>query len=273
MRTYMRKVVLFFLSLLLLGGCDLLPFQTAESIRAREEEKLEMAERTRLVPPADMLTSVKTIVRELKNEKGRVLARYEGAIPVFSAVGYQETACARMNEFYEGEFSEYNGDCEAFFASVREAYGPDWGLAEPEGVYSVSFTYELMDTPLRYICVKRTYTYAKPWGDGYVLYYPEIFLAENGWKLSFNGLFGLNAEDAVELVMEQIALWCDANNVPHERLDGLSIEDFWEDIAMTREALIIYVPSFTLSTNDKNSYEIKLDMKLFESKLTEPVDE
>jgi len=244
-----------------LTACELIPFEDPEEQRA----KAEITEAVVVLPdPREALGSDRVYHQELRNQAGTLLATYETRMPNFSEAEPHGEIFREINGHYDLEFSESTADSESLFQVVERHHGPEWEVLETvDGVFSVRYTYELLSTPEKYICIQKKYTYQTDLGGGYTRYYPDVFLAENGWRLSFGGLFGHNADKASGMALAGIRAWCEENDVPHEKLDGLTAADFTDFYAMDTEYLIFYAEPFMFSTNDGTAYVIKLNIRDF----------
>lgn len=252
------KMLLLLLSVSLLSGCTLIPFEDPE---AQKQKALEAATKVEISLPnaKEMQESDRTYRRELKSKSGLVLATYEARMPSFSTTGEHSAVFERINEHYQGEFEACRLDCDSLFEAVKRQYGEEWEVLESvENVVQVTYTYRLLDAPEAYICIEKVYTSVSSGGVSTARHYPDVFLAENGWRLSFDGLFGYNAEQAGQRVLDGIARWCESNQVPCEKLSGLSAQTFTEYYAIDTESLIFHIEPFLLSTNDGKSYVVEL---------------
>ena len=254
-------------ALLLLTACQLIPFEDPEAQRA----KAEATEAVVVLPdPRDALGSDRVYTQELRNQTGTLLATYETRLPSFSEMEPHGEIFREINDHYDQEFAQSPADCESLFQVVQRHHGPEWEVIETvSGIFSVRYTYELLPTQEKYICIQKKYTYQTDLGGGYTRYYPDVFLAENGWRLSFAGLFGHNSDKASGAALAGIRAWCEASGIAHEKLDGLTAADFTEFYAMDETHLIFYAEPFMLSTNDGTAYVIELDLRDFSAMFVE----
>ena len=132
---YMRFFALL-LSLCLLAGCSIVPFQTPEEQRAAQEaaEALKREAQTQ-ADPFTALDSAFTLKRTLTNSAGATLATYEVAFPKFSENGEKAQSFARINNYYENEITGLIQDAYSFFGEVKKVYGEAttswWWRASP----------------------------------------------------------------------------------------------------------------------------------------------
>lgn len=262
-----RLAPLILAAAITLSACTLIPFENPEE---QKRKLLEQGTEAEIIMPKaqDALVGDTVVFDELRTLEGGLLASYEGRMPKFSTDGPHGQVFKQMNEHYEKIITGCREDCKAFLQTVKTIYGSEWqNMVEIPGAYTTRHSYQLLPTQEKYICILATYTYTTPKGASYTSYYPDVFLAENGWRLSFDGIFGHNAAEAKALLMEQIKLWCQKSNIEHEKLESLAVEAFTEYYAMNETDLIFYTEPFQLSTNDGNGYIIELSMSLFEGLL------
>ena len=250
---------------LALSACKFIPFENPEEQKQRQME----AELARQEKPAldagQMLLESRTLSRQLENQAGLTLASYSALMPLFLVEEEYGVIFQRINDYYDTEFAALEDECDSFFETVKKTYGEEWIMLETiESPFEISYTYSLLDSPPKFICVQKTYVYSDNRGGGYTSWFPDVFLAETGWRLSFAELFGHNADKAEALLMEEIARWCEANTVPCENLPGLKASDFTGYYAIDANYLIFYAAPYMLSTNNDKPYEIKLVIDDFE---------
>jgi hypothetical protein len=262
MKIPVKRIVALALVCITLSGCAFITFEDPEEQRRKASEAA--SEAALQLPDAKAAQIADRVYRQtLLSASGAVLATYEAALPAFSEDGDAATVFERINSHFDAAFENCAADCDGFFASVKDALGEAWQDAAVETPYRAAFTYTLLAPPEKYICVDRLYTYAMPDGAGYQRHYPDVFLAENGWKLSFDSLFGSGGEEAAARVPAAIQAWCAVKNVACERLPDLPVSDFTDYYAMDGNQLLFYTQPFQLSTNDGGAYTIGVPLADF----------
>ena len=260
---YIRLTALV-LSLALLPGCSIIPFQTPEeqraaqqAVEARREEAQSQAD------PVAALEGDYTINRALTNSAGVTLATYRAAFPRFSVTGLKAKSFARINSYYSSESSGLVQDAESFFAQVKAYYGSEWDtVTEATAEFAVSITYQLLDAPSGYLCVRTDVSVCE---HGQTQSYPraQVFLLDNGWKLSLETLLGNSYDEAAPLLLEDILGWCEDNGIQVTAANERTLEEFSENYALTREGFRFYVEPFALSNKNPNRYAIPVALSRY----------
>lgn len=260
---YIRLTALV-LSLALLTGCSIIPFQTPEEQRAAQQAAESRREESQArTDPADALEGDYIINRTLTNSAGVTLATYRAAFPRFSVTGLKATSFARINSYYSSESSGLVQDAESFFAQVKAFYGPEWDtVTEATADFSVSITYQLLDAPQGYLCVRTDISICE---HGQTQTYPraQVFLLDNGWKLSLETLLGSSYEEAAPLLLEDILEWCGENGIVVTGSGSRTLEEFSDNFALTREGFLFYVDAFALNNKNANRYTIPVDLERY----------
>ena len=257
---YTRLAALL-LSFLLLAGCSIIPFQTPEEQRAAQaaaQARKEEAEAQ--ADPAAALDGSYTLNRTLTNSAGVTLATYKASFPRFSETGLKAQSFARINSYYSSEVSGLAQDADSFFHRVKAYYGEEWDLVTDATVdFSVSITYELLEAPQGYLCVRTDISVSE---NGQKETYPraQVFLMDNGWKLSLETLLGSNYDEAAPLLLGDILGWCEENRIQVTNAQDRTLEEFAENFALTREGFRFYVEPFALSNKNANRYAIPVSL-------------
>ncbi len=262
-------VALAAFSLMLLTSCTLVKFENPGDQQKKQDDAAKLEQVAQRVDPADMLLDDRLIARQLNTSSGLVLASYSVRLPRFDQDGAQSATFERINSVYALELAALQEDCESFFMSVKRDYGDEWeSVSTIEGsAGSAVWSYEIMKPPPQYICVEKLYTYTDSSGRQYKYYYPDVFLAETGWRLTFDDLFGSNSTQAENLLGTLLDEWCAELGIKHEKLPSLPLRTFTDNFAIDGSNLIFYSEPFELSTDDPSGYEIKLPLSGFEEYL------
>ncbi len=253
---YIRLAALA-LSLILLAGCSIIPFQTPEEQRAAQqaaEARKEEAEAQ--ADPTAALDGNYMLNRALTNSAGVTLATYQASFPRFSEAGIKAQSFARINSYYSGEVSGLAQDADSFFHRVKAYYGEDWDIiTDTTTDFSVSITYELLEAPQDYVCVRTDITVSE---NGQSETYPkaQVFLLDNGWKLSLETLLGSHYEEAAPMLLRDILEWCGDSGIQVIGSADRTLEEFSENYALTREGFLFYVEPFALNNKNANRYAI-----------------
>lgn len=256
------------LSLALLAGCSILPFQTPEEQRAAQEaaEALKAAAQVQ-VDPVAALEGDMTLTRTLTNSAGVELAHYRVAFPSFSESGQKEQSFARINAYYENELTGLIQDAYSFFSIVQQAYGEEWDtVTEPSMAYGIDISYELLDAPEGYLCVRCDFRLEE---NGQVESYSQaqVFLLDNGWRLTLETLLGDHYETAAPRLMASILAWCSNNGISVTNADARELEEFSANYALTEEGFVFYTEPFQLNNKNANRYSIPVSLSGYRAML------
>ena len=257
---YIRLIALT-LALTLLAGCSIIPFQTPEEQRAAlEAAQARKEEAEAQADPSAALDGNYLLNRTLTNSAGVTLATYQAAFPRFSETGLKAQSFARINSYYSGEISGLAQDADSFFHRVKAYYGEDWDIVTDAAAdFSVSITYELLNAPRDYVSIRTDITVSE---NGQAETYPraQVFLLDNGWKLSLETLLGDNYEKASPMLLEDILEWCGDSGIQVTGSTDRTLEEFSENYALTREGFLFYVEPFALNNKNANRYAIPVDL-------------
>ena len=260
---YIRLIALI-LSLALLTGCSIIPFQTPEEQRAElEAAEARREESQARINPAAELEGDYIINRALTNSAGVTLATYQSAFPRFSVNGLKASSFARINSYFSSESAGLVQDAESFFNQVKTYYGPDWDtVTEATTDFSVNITYQLLNAPQEYLCVRTDISICE---HGQTETYPraQVFLLDNGWKLSLQTLLGSHYEEAKPLLLADILEWCGENGIVVTGSSERTLDEFSGNFALTKEGFLFYVDSFALNNKNANRYTIPVDLERY----------
>ena len=125
--------------------------------------------------------------------------------------------------------------------------------------FSVSITYELLNAPRDYVSIRTDITVSE---NGQAETYPraQVFLLDNGWKLSLETLLGDNYEKAAPMLLGDILEWCGDSGIQVTGSADRTLEEFSENYALTREGFLFYVEPFALNNKNANRYAIPVDL-------------
>ena len=260
---YIRLTALV-LSLALLAGCSIIPFQTPEEQRAAQEAaQIRKEESEAHTDPASALEGSYVLSRVLINAAGVTLATYQVTFPRFSEEGLKSQSFARINNYYSSEISGLAQDAESFFQRVKNYYGESWDTVTDAALdFSVSITYDLLDAPQGYVCIRTNITVSE---NGQTESYPraQVFLLDNGWKLSLQTLFGDNYDTVAPRLLEDILAWCEDSGIQITAPQELTLEVFSDNFALTREGFRFYAEPFALSNKNSNRYAIPVRLSSY----------
>ena len=257
---YIRLAALL-LALSLLAGCSIVPFQTPEEQRAAQEAAQARKEESEAqTDPADALEGEFNLTRTLTNSAGLTLATYQATFPRFSETGLKGQSFARVNSYYSSEISGLAQDAESFFKQVRSFYGEEWDtVTELATPFAVSISYELLEAPSGYVCVQTTVSVAEN-GQKETDLQAQVFLLDNGWRLSLETLLGSHYEEAAPRLLADILAWCKDKGIQVTATDTRTLEEFSENYALTRDGFRFYVDPFALSNKNANRYVIPVSL-------------
>ncbi len=252
------------LSLTMLTGCSILPFQTPEEQRAAQQAaEARKAEAQATVDPAAALDGDYLLTRTLTNSAGVTLATYQAAYPRFSETGLKAQSFDRINSYYYSELSGLSQDAQSFFQQVKAHYGENWDtVTEVDTVFSVSINYQLLEAPKGYLCVR---TDISVWENGQQQHYPraQVFLLDNGWKLSLQTLLGDDYGQTAPQLLDGILEWCGENGIQVTGAQDRTLEEFEDNYALTPEGFLFYAEPFALNNKNANRYTIPVTVKNF----------
>lgn len=265
------KYIRFFallLSLCLLAGCSIVPFQTPEEQRAAQEAAEALKQEAQAqADPFLAQDGQFTLTRILTNAAGVVLATYDAAFPKFSENGEKAQSFARINQYYENEISGLIQDAYSFFAEVKKAYGEGWDtVTTAEKAFRIRIGYELLEAPEGYLCVRCDFHVEE---NGQVEKYSQaqVFLLDNGWQLTLEDLFGTQYESAAPKLMASILAWCNNNGINITGAEERTIEAFSGNYALTTEGFLFYTEPFQLNNKNPNRYTIPVSLSGYRSVL------
>jgi len=264
---YIRFLSLL-LSLCLLAGCSIVPFQTPEEQRAAQEtaEALKREAQAQ-ADPFTALESEFILKRTLTNSAGATLASYEVSFPRFSEDGEKAKSFARINDYYQNEITGLTQDAYSFFGEVTKAYGEEWDtVTAPDKAFSIRIGYELLEAPEGYLSVRCDFRLEE---NGQVETYSQaqVFLLDNGWQLTLEALFGTQYEAAAPKLMASILAWCNNNGISVTGAEGRTIEEFSGNYALTTEGFLFYTEPFQLNNKNANRYTIPVSRSGYRSVL------
>lgn len=270
----MKKWLICVLAALLAASasaCSLMRFTTTEEQRQKEESARKLAQAAEYVSPQDALLGSLTYERRLVNAEGSELARYFASVPQFSEEGARSQIFERINDFYEAEYSAFEGDCAVFFDFVKKSYGDgdEWAsISVPSAPARSRFDYQILSGPENYISVERTYVNENG-GKREVYYYSDVFLADSGWRIGLNDIFGENTDKAYELIRKELTDWCLGRNIPTDRAAAINVENFKRSFSIDSSFVTIYTEPFTFSLDDGESHVIQIPISVFEGLFAE----
>lgn len=264
---YIRLFALF-LSLCLLAGCSILPFQTPEEQRAAQEtaEALRLEAQAQ-ADPFTALDGDFSLKRTLTNSSGVVLATYEAAFPRFSENGEKAKSFSRINNYYESEITGLIQDAYSFFGEVKKAYGEEWDTVTlANNAFNIRINYELLEAPEGYLCVRCDFRVEEN-GQTETYSQAQVFLLDNGWQLTLEALFGTQYESAAPKLMASILAWCNNNGISVTGAENRTIEEFSGNYALTTEGFLFYTEPFQLNNKNPNRYSIPVTLSGYRSVL------
>lgn len=260
MRFYRRLIPALCLTLLL-SACSSIPFTTPEEQQAAllETEALRK-EAEAQVDPLELQKNDLALRRKLTTANGIALAEYLVELPAFSTQGQKAQSFARINEYYKNELSGLNQDADSLFAHVQSVYGPEWlSVPEPTHTFRTEVDYEILEAPAGYLCVRMDFYVQE---DATVEQYSaaQVFLLDNGWKLTLETLLGEDYAAAAPRLLEAILTWCDNNGIDVADRESRTLEEFSQNYALTREGFIFYTQPFQMSNKNASRYRIPVSL-------------
>lgn len=265
------KYIRFFsllLSLALLAGCSIVPFQTPEEQRAAQETAQALKlEAQAQADPFEMLESSFLLSRTLTNSQGVTLATYQVSFPKFSENGEKAQSFSRINSYYENEISGLIQDAYSFFNVVMEAYGEDWDtVTQADKAFRVDIGYELLEAPAGYLCVRCDFLVEEN-GQQESYSRAQVFLLDNGWQLTLETLLGDKYEDSAPKLMASILAWCNNNGISVTNAEDRTLEEFSTNYALTSDCFVFYIEPFQLNNKNANRYSIPVSLSGYRSVL------
>ena len=262
------KLLALSLALCLLGGCSFMPFTTPEEQRAAQQaaENAQL-ELQKTVDPATFLQEDLKLRKTLTNSQEIVLAEYTVDFPYFSQTGQKAQSFERVNDYYLNELSGLNQDAEGLFAAAKAAYGELWDtVTEASQDYSVVIGYELLDAPAGYLCVRCDYDIRES-GQREQYSQAQVFLLDNGWRLTLETLLGEDYEKAAPQLLSSILQWCQDNGIEVTDAENRTLAEFSENYALTTEGFVFYTQPFQLNNKNANRYTIPVSLNPYRGML------
>ncbi|MEA5038400.1 MAG: hypothetical protein VB086_01025 [Clostridiaceae bacterium] len=272
-----QRCFLMLLSLLLaacVAGCSIMPFEDPEEQR-KEEAQVQGQNAAELpVIPSELLDADLTLDEQLTNDQGQTMASYSVNLPQFVVDEAKKgQSFQRINEYYQDQLTGCREDRDSLFTMAKEHYGKSWASAAADQLlYSTEMTYTLTDAPDGYVCVLRTYKLRDGSARAEVYRDAEVFLLDNGWRLTLEELFGSNYEEAEPLLTAGIRAWCVEQGMSEEAAAALNAEDFAQGFGMDADSLLFFLPPFTLSAADDQAHIVSLSLSQFANLLPENIE-
>ncbi len=255
------RLIALSLCLALLCGCSILPFSTPEEQRAAKaaDEAARLALQTQADPAAALQSDLK-YRKALANSAGTLLAEYTADFPYFSKTGQKSRSFERINDYYLNELAGLDQDAQVLFARARAAYGDEWDtVTEATVPFSVTIGYELLEAPAGYASIRCDYRLRQ--GDQTMDYVQaQVFLLDNGWRLTLENLFGQDYAQAEPLLLADILRWCEDKGIEVTDRDSRTLSEFSEYYALTREEILFYIKPFTLSNKNAVQYTVPVSI-------------
>lgn len=256
------------LALCLLCGCSVMPFTTPEEQQAAQEAaesaRLELQEQ---IDPAQVLKDSLKFRKALANSQGTILAEYTVDFPYFSKTDQKAQSFERVNDYYLNEMAGLNQDAESLFAAAKAAYGEAWDtVTEAARPYSVVIDYELLEAPAGYLCVRCDYDIQES-GQRERYSQAQVFLLDNGWRLTLETLLGSNYETAAPQLLSAILQWCEDRDIEVTNADTRTLSEFSENYALTTEGFVFYTQPFQLNNKNASRYTIPVSLNPYRGML------
>ena len=256
------------LSLFLLTGCSIVPFQTPEEQRAAQEAAQVLREEAQSeADPVSALIGEYSLARTLVNEQSAELASYHVSFPRFSEDGQKAKSFERINDYYQNELSGLIQDAYSFFSVVKTAYGEEWNsVITADKTFRVDITHTLLEAPEGYLTVRCDFRVEE---NGQVETYSQaqVFLLDNGWHLTMEMLLGDQYESTAPKLTASILAWCNNNGISVTNADSRTLEEFSDNYALTKEGFLFYTQPFQLNNKNANRYSIPVSRSGFRSVL------
>lgn len=262
------KLTALALTLCLLCGCSFMPFTTPEeqqaALQAAEEARKELEEQ---LDPALALQEDLKLRKTLTNSQGVVLAEYEVDLPYFSKTDKKSQSFERINDYYFNEISGLSQDADSLFSAVKAAYGEGWDtVTEAAQPYSVTIGYELLEAPAGYLCIRCDYDIREN-GQREQYSQAQVFLLDNGWRLTLETLLGEDFETAAPQILAAILQWCQGKNIDVTAPETRTLAEFSENYALTAEGFVFYTQPFQLNNKNATRYTIPVSLNPYRGML------
>ncbi len=249
------------LALTLLAGCSILPYQTPEEQRAAQEAvQAAQLEAQTQIDPQSAFQGDFPLHKILSNAAGTILADYSVTFPYFNKTGEKAQSFARINEYYQNEMAGLNQDAEAFFEKARAAYGIDWNqVTQADKIFALEIGYELLEAPEGYLCVRCDF-HVEENGQTEEYSKAQVFLLDNGWRLSLETLLGEGYSQAAPKLLSELLKWCEENGLEVTTPESRTLEEFSQDYALTTEGFIFYTQPFQLNNKEPGRFAIPVSL-------------
>lgn len=262
------KLLALSLALCLLCGCSVMPFTTPEeqqaAQQAAENARLELQEQ---VDPAQALKDSLKFRKALANSQGTILTEYTVDFPYFSKTDQKAQSFERVNDYYLNEMAGLNQDAESLFSAAKAAYGEEWdAVTEATQPYSVVIGYELLEAPAGYLCVRCDFDIRES-GQREQYSQAQVFLLDNGWRLTLETLLGADYETAAPQILASILKWCEEKGVEVTNPESRTLAEFSENYALTEEGFVFYTQPFQLNNKNANRYTIPVSLNPYRGML------
>lgn len=263
--TRIGRYIAALLTFLLLGGCTLFEFEPMEEVQQKEADKTQLAVQSTEVEPESMMADDLVFERSMKTDSGVVLASYEARLPQFAEDGAKSGVFQNINEFYQQEFEAFSADCDWVFLTLQEELGAGWNnITDERQPVTTEFGYEMFTLGDQYLSIVRDYTYTDTAGRQSIYYFAEVFDLATGWRLSFDTLFGDNADEAAGAAVEGLAGWCEQNGLAFDTRETISADAVVQEFALSDDEAIFCLEPFALSAGDAQGRLIRLPLSLFQ---------
>ncbi len=264
---YIRLIPLLLLTLAL-SGCSTMPFTTPEEQRAAQQAveaaRLELQEQA---DPAQALKDDLKFRKALANAQGTVLAEYTVDFPYFSKTDQKAQSFERINDYYLNEMAGLDQDAEGLFTAARNFYGVGWNdVLEATQPFAVRIGYALLEAPAGYLTVRCDYHLSQ---GGQVEDYSQaqVFLLDNGWRLTLETLLGEDYAAAEPKLLADILKWCDEHGIDVTNQESRTLSEFSENYALTTEGFVFYTHPFQLNNKNANRYSILVPLAAYRGML------
>lgn len=250
---------------LLASGCSILPYESPEEQRAAQEAaEVSRVQAETVVDPAALLTAPLRLSRAMVTESGLTLASYQVTFPQFAENEAKGQSFARINRYFQNEFTGLEEDCDSLFSRARKHYGDNWpAVTAANADYVQTVDYTLLDAPEGYLCIRLDRTTALN-SQRETESQAVAFLLDNGWELSLETLLGSDYAQAAPMLLEDILAWCDKQGIEITGRDALTLEDFSQGFALTGEGFIFYTQPFLLNSRDGTRYAIPVSLEKYQ---------
>ncbi len=253
---YIRLLPLMLLTLLL-TGCSTMPFTTPEEQRAAQEAveaaRLELQEQ---VDPAQSQQEDLRFRKMLTNAAGTTLAEYRVDFPYFSKTGQKAQSFQRINDYYLNEMVGLDQDANSLFAAARRFYGEGWNeVTQATQPFAVRIGYDLLEAPAGYLTVRCNYHLSQG-GQTEDFSQAQVFLLDNGWRLTLETLLGDDYAAAEPMLLQSILDWCQKSGIEVTNPEERTLSEFSENYALTEEGFVFYTQPFQLNNKIASRYSI-----------------